>query len=158
MKTGAQGMSKTAKSTGEPVSFCTASRSLRPEAGFDRSLDSTERRRLARNTRRVEPGLEGGADARRDPAAHVVEHAHDREERGDQHGQRQQRLLGAAREHPVVDLEHVERRVSISSVDEVLKIAIVQNRPASPEKPSWGPDFLRLTISSWRRCARSFVA
>ena len=44
-------MSKIAKSTGEPVSFCTASTSRRPEAGLERSLDSTERRRLARNTR-----------------------------------------------------------------------------------------------------------
>ena len=38
MKNGAQGMSKTAKSTGEPMSFWTDSRSLRPEAGFERSL------------------------------------------------------------------------------------------------------------------------
>ena len=44
-------MSKTANSTGEPVSFCTASTSRRPEAGFERSLDSTARRRFARNTR-----------------------------------------------------------------------------------------------------------
>ena len=49
-KKGAQGMSKTAKSTGEPASRCTASRSLSPEAGFDRSLASTARRRLARKT------------------------------------------------------------------------------------------------------------
>ena len=51
MKNGAQGMSKTANSTGEAVSRCTASRSFRPEAGFERSLDSTARRRLARKTR-----------------------------------------------------------------------------------------------------------
>ncbi|PJN94487.1 hypothetical protein CNY89_14215, partial [Amaricoccus sp. HAR-UPW-R2A-40] len=51
MKNGAQGMSKIAKSTGEPAKRCTASRSLSPDAGLARSFGWTERRSIARNTR-----------------------------------------------------------------------------------------------------------
>ena len=51
MNSGAQGMSNTANSTGDPASRCTASRSFIPDAGRDRSLASTERRSVARNTR-----------------------------------------------------------------------------------------------------------
>ena len=66
----------------------------------------------------VEAGLDQRADAGGDAAAGVVEHAHDAVERRDQHGEGDQRRLRPARQHPVVDLEHVERPGQHQDVDE----------------------------------------
>ena len=118
MKIGVQGMSKSAKSTGEAMKRCTASRSRRPDQGRPRSPETSARERPASKTLRVEPGLDQRADPGGDAAAGVVEHAHDAVERRDQHGERDERRLGAARQHPVVDLEHVERPGQHQDVDE----------------------------------------
>ena len=66
----------------------------------------------------VEAGLDQRADAGGDAAAGVVEHAHDAVERRDQHGERDEGRLRPARQHPVVDLEHVERPGQHQDVDE----------------------------------------
>ena len=48
---GVQGMSKSAKSTGEAMKLCTASRSRRPDHGRPRSPETSARERPASNTR-----------------------------------------------------------------------------------------------------------
>jgi hypothetical protein len=108
MKTGAQGMSNTANRTGgeEPLHRV----EIAQPRGRPRPRTRRERRReLAAEDTVVEPGLHGGADARRDPAAGVIQHSHDREEHRDHQREGKQGRFRPAAKHPVVDLQHVER-------------------------------------------------
>ena len=65
----------------------------------------------------VERFIERGADPPEDPAADQVEHALRNVEAAGEDDQADQRRHAAAREHPVVDLQHEERAGQIEQVD-----------------------------------------
>ena len=118
-KTGVHGMSKKAKGAGLASARCAASRSRTPAS--PRSLHGGLRHPP------VQDRMEPRSDARQHAAAGVVEQAHEQEQRRHQPEQRRQRLLRAAGEHPVVDLQHEQRAGSISRLTNTLKNAADMN-------------------------------
>ena len=117
-KSGVHGRSKSAKSTGEADEPLHRLEVAQPRPRLAALAGDAGRGRGRLEDLGVEAGLDQRADAGGDAAAGVVEHAHDAVERGDQHGEGDQRRLRPARQHPVVDLEHVERAGQHQDVDE----------------------------------------
>ncbi len=70
------------------------------------------------------------ADAREHPVAHEVHDAHEGVEADHEHRQRDEGGHAAARQHPVVDLQHEQRPGQHQDVDDAAEKADCDERPA----------------------------
>ena len=86
---------------------------------------------MVSNTRAVQGFVERGADAAQDAAADQVEHALRHVEAAGEDDQADQGRNAAARQHPVVDLQHEDRAGQIEQVDHAAHQADADERRAT---------------------------
>ena len=107
----------------------------------------------------VQPILQPRTDPRHDPAPCMVQNPHHQEQESHQQRQREKRLFRARDEHPVIDLQHVERRGQHQQVDQRREEEGERQRPArggarGGNLGQAGRDFGGLLRG---RCHRSFL-